>query len=77
MRGITLLVIACIASIIKPRAALCAENLALRHQLCVFHRNTLSRPSHGTPFRNTCFEIETVYMAINSEVAWRTWESRR
>jgi hypothetical protein len=69
MRGITLLVIACIASIIKPRAALCAENRALRHQLCVFHRSTLSRPSHAAPFRNTCFEIETVSLAIGSEVA--------
>ena len=39
MREITLLAFAYIASIFKCRAALCAENLALRHQLCVFHRS--------------------------------------
>jgi len=39
MREITLLALACITSIFKSRAALCAENLALRHQLCVFHRS--------------------------------------
>jgi putative transposase len=39
MRDITLLALACITSIFKTRAALCAENLVLRHQLCVFHRS--------------------------------------
>jgi len=39
MREITLLAFAYIASIFKCRAALCAENLALFHQLCVFHRS--------------------------------------
>ena len=39
MREITLLAFSCIASIFKSRTALCAENLALRHQLCVFHRS--------------------------------------
>ncbi len=39
MKDIALLIVAFIASTLKPRAALCAENLALRHQLCVFQRS--------------------------------------
>ena len=39
MREVALLALACIASVFKSRAALYAENLALRHQLCVFQRS--------------------------------------
>ena len=39
MREVTFLALACMTSIFKSRVALCAENLALRHQLCVFHRS--------------------------------------
>lgn len=39
MKEVILLVLMCLASNFKSRAALQAENLALRHELCVFQRS--------------------------------------
>ena len=43
MRNFVILFLGCIASLFKSRKGLQIENLALRHQLCVFQRMT-SRP---------------------------------
>ena len=39
MRQFTFLFLKFMASFFKPKAILQAENLALRHQLCVLHRS--------------------------------------
>ena len=40
MRDLVILLLGCIASLFKSRKGLQIENLALRHQLCVFQRKT-------------------------------------
>lgn len=54
MREVTLLVLTCVASVFKPRAALCAENLVLRHQLYMLQRSVKRaqvRPADGLLWR--------------------------
>ena len=65
-----------IAPLFKTRIGLQAENLALRHQLCVLRRRVKrptigprdrsSSPSRGTQRQSTYFGIEMRYMESDS-----------
>ena len=51
MREVAALAFACITSIFESRVALCAENYALRHQLCVLQ-------SIGPGFPNKVHQVD-------------------
>ena len=64
MREFILLFLRFVASFFKAKATLQAENLALRHQLCVFHRST-KRPKIQPADR--------VLWSVLARV-WRDWK---
>ena len=55
MRQFTFLFLRFMASFFKSKAILQAENLALRHQLCVLHRSVAQRFGLLTEFCGACW----------------------
>lgn len=64
MKDFAFFIVGFVASSLKPRATLCAENLALRHQLCVLQRS-VKRPKLRP--------MDRVFWSFLSRV-WSNWK---